>query len=103
MSNLTTYHNGHEVSYNENDDVWTCKALSLRGKSLGALKKKITEHDSMERRLGDKGVKCLMLSRYSWRGEKLSEATATMLDQNGSAVWVKGGGDGKDRQKERRA
>lgn len=89
---LNTTHNGHEIKYDENDDEWYCRELEMKAKTLSGLKAKINEADNAERRInGKKGIKFLCLPNYGYRAGEEAEVTATMLDANGSAVWIKDG------------
>jgi len=48
---IETEHNGHKITYSENEDVWRCWQLDMDGKTLSALKQKINQHDASMRRI----------------------------------------------------
>lgn len=94
---INTTHNGHEIGFDESEDTWYCRELELKAKSLSSLKQKINDVDNAERRINGKtGLKFLYLPSYGWGREEAKVVTATLLEGNGSAVWVK---DGSGRKK----
>lgn len=86
MAKLETNYKGYEIVYYEADDNWRVFKPQLQAKSLSALKKKLDTIEKTERKLGE-GVKCLLNDRYS--PQQFAYVEATLLDGNGSAVWVR--------------
>jgi hypothetical protein len=90
---IKTEHNGYEITYSENEDLWRCWTLELEAKTLSALKTKMNKLDADRRRLDMPQVWHLTYS-----GPKLKKAT---LIEDG-AVWLLAGGDDKrGRQREK--
>lgn len=46
-------HNGHEIKYHEESNVWRCDKMRLEDRSLAALRTKLNEEDRDDRRLAD--------------------------------------------------
>lgn len=55
-------HNGHRVSYDEDDNTWECSSLNLSASSLKALRQKINAIDLAVRRVDN--VRALHISSY---------------------------------------
>ena len=81
MSQITTEHNGHQIVYAENEDVWRCWGMELEAKTLTALKTKLNAADAAARRVGN--VKVIVLSHYG----EFSMGVVTLLEGEKHA-WV---------------
>lgn len=55
-------HNGYTIRYREDENVWSCYALSLEAKSLKSLRQKINEIDAVQRRVDN--VKAINVRNY---------------------------------------
>lgn len=82
MSQITTEHNGHQIVYAENEDVWRCWGMDLEAKTLSALKTKMNAADAAARRVGN--VRVFIIPSYS--GD-IEEGLVTLLEGDGHA-WV---------------
>lgn len=80
---IETEHNGHHITYSENEDVWRCHALDLDAKTLSALKTKINKIDSESRRVN---VEVVYPDRHGFGGKKVMTVLATVID--GDGVWT---------------
>lgn len=83
---ITTTHLGHEIAYDEDQDVWECSALILKAKTLTALRKKIDQIDLARRRLPDGGVPVCWFENYS--STSLTHGRAVAIDRDGANAWV---------------
>lgn len=76
MTDITTEHNGHMIRYSENEDKWTCWAMSVEAKTLSALKTKLNKLDADSRRVN---VTAIKLS-YHTDPESAHEVTVTVIE-----------------------
>lgn len=83
---LSTTYKGYTIEYSEMSDNWVVGSPRMEAKTLSALKTKIDAVEKSERKLGQ-GIKCLLPDRYS--SASFAYVHATLLDVNGSAVWVR--------------
>ena len=81
MTTLKTEHDGYELVYDDRDDVWWCRSLSLSNRSLKRLKAEIGKTLARSRRLDNPAL--LFIERY--HGGR--PATGTLIDAGGKAVW----------------
>ena len=82
---FNTNHNGHQIMYCEQDNIWVCSELKLRAAGLTALKAKINAVEAQERKLGE-GVAVINFGYSSLRD--CAKARATTLDADGHGVWI---------------
>lgn len=82
---IKTSHKGYEIQFNETNETWECKALSIEKQKLAWVKKEIDQHDTDTRRV--KKVPCL---RFDVTGHgdarKGRRGHITILD--GASAWV---------------
>lgn len=79
---ITTEHNGVEIKYSDNRDLWICPDLDLEAATLSALREKINKVQADARRVN---VPVICLGYY---GATIEFAgTATLIDRDGG-VWV---------------
>lgn len=81
MSRIETEHNGHVITYAENEDVWRCWQMSVEAKTLSALKTKLNKLDATARRCN---VPVIVLHPYGCEADAIG--VATLID--GGDVWV---------------
>lgn len=81
MSQITTEHAGHEITYSENEDVWRCWNLDAEAKTLSALKAKINKHLAEARRIGN-----VRVWKIEW-GDAPALHVVTLLEGD-AAAWV---------------
>lgn len=51
MTQIKTEHNGREITYAENQDIWRCWDLEMEASTLSALKAKLDKFDADQRRV----------------------------------------------------
>jgi hypothetical protein len=81
VSRIETEHNGHRVTYAENEDVWRCWDMNVEGKTLSAVKTKLNKLDADARRCN---VPVIVLHHYCCEVDAVG--LATLID--GNEVWV---------------
>ncbi len=79
---IETEHNGHKITYAENEDVWRCWALDLDAKTLGALRTKINKIDAEARRVDN--VNAIKVNEHGFGSHEPVEIV--MVD--GDSAWV---------------
>jgi hypothetical protein len=82
MGEIKIEHNGHTITYSENEDVWRCWALEAEAKTLSILKTKINKIDAEARRVD---VKVFEIDRLS-KEQKIVKCL--MVDADGKSVWI---------------
>lgn len=86
---IETEHMGHPIRYGENSNEWTAPGLDLTASSLSALKTKINQWDAAKRRVSNMPVLTLAHNMaHGWGNELFEEATAVLLDADGTSIWV---------------
>lgn len=78
---IEVIHNGHQITYAENEDVWRCWSMNVEAKTLSALKTKLNKLDADARRCN---VPVLVLHHYGCGIDAIG--LATLID--GNEVWV---------------
>lgn len=81
MSQIETEHNGHKITYAENEDVWRCWDMGVEAKTLSAVKTKLKKLDADARRCN---VPVLVLHHYGCEIDAVG--VATLIE--GKDVWV---------------
>jgi hypothetical protein len=79
-------HRGHDIRYNENNEVWSCHALNVEHVQLSRVKEMINKIDKQARELGEDGVRVLIVHDYG--SVEMKEAYAYAIDANREDVWV---------------
>jgi len=83
MADIKTDHNGHEIVYSENQDVWRCWKLDLEAKTLSALRNKINKIDADARRINIEVIRV-----GSYHQPTSDRVNCTMIDADGESAWV---------------
>jgi hypothetical protein len=96
MSGIKTEHNGYEITYGENSDLWSCWSLGMEASTLTALKTKINQFDVVKRRLSNVPV------LYNGYQDSCQPGVATLLDPDGKHVWITLDGANKGSRDERK-
>jgi len=81
MSRIETEHNGHAITYAENEDVWRCWSMNVEGKTLSAVKAKLNKLDADARRVN---VPVIVLNHYGCTVDAIG--LATLIDKGD--VWI---------------
>jgi hypothetical protein len=81
MTRIETSHNGHVITYAENEDVWRCWDMNIEAKTLSAIKAKLNKVEADARRCN---VPVIVLHRYGCEVDAIG--IATVID--GKDVWV---------------
>ncbi len=82
MSDLTVEHNGWEIRYSENEDVWRCWAADVEHAKLSVVKQKLNAISAHDRRID--AVPVFIIDLWG----TVTEATATLLTDDGRGVWT---------------
>lgn len=82
MNKIATKHNGHEITYDEADNTWQCKAMKCDAPSLASLRTKLNAEDRNSRRIS--GVRAFSLDR-GWKGKE-AEVVITMIESGYNGV-----------------
>lgn len=75
-------HNGYDIRYREDENLWSCHTLDLEARSLKALRQKINEIDAVQRRVDH--VKAIKVDRWSGNGRP---CVVTLIHDDGEC-WI---------------
>lgn len=88
-------HGPHKILYNEESNIWECKAMRCSAPSLAALRTKLNNEDREDRRIGD--IRAFSMDR-GYEGE-CTDVIITMIDTGARGVnGYRVGGNSKKRE-----
>lgn len=96
MSEIKVTHQGYDINYSENEDIWRCWDLNVEAASLSKAKQKINK--IVANALKNMDIECYLLSRYG--GSDIEIARITSRDAKTGEFWVvKTGNERRERVK----
>lgn len=84
MSEIKITHQGFDITYAENENVWRCWKLNVEDKSLTGLRQKINK--MISKALKDMSLECFVINEYG--GSEITKARITSRDAKTGEFWI---------------